>query len=747
MRYIFFSQSYKKKKHIIVSLMFSFFLITLGAQSFVSDLRNNGYSLIPAPQETILSGNDVKIDGAWGITSKPGIGNMAMKALIHGAWKLQNLEFAGTGDGKIILEISKGILNRKLNKELSDQGYHLEISKGLVKITGSSEEGLFYGVQSLLQLIRPSHGGTYTIPEGLITDWPDLQLRMVHWDTKHHQERMETLKRYLDQAAYFKINAIAFEIEDKYEYPSHPVIGAPGAYTKAEMHELCAYALERYIQIVPVIQAPSHMGYVLKHEEFVHLRADGNNYQACLCNEEAIQLIFDMYQDIIDATPGMNYFYVSTDELYYSGICGDCVKEYNDVNRSQAWVDYTNRAFEFVSDRDREVMAYVMYPLLMEDIPKLPSKLIAPVRDVEPPEWIAYLNETGIRQLAYTSMQGAEFLFPDYFRMDALKGRLTEAANTIPMTLESGAELMGVFGAAWDDAGLHSETFWLGWATVAQYAWSVNKPGIDQSTVDFMDSFYGYFSPDMVEPYYLLQEGARFYENLWELVISNERGPGYGSSRGKGIGVDRFDLTLQIPSLPTPGDIIVFPEFSKRYADKIEEASRLIKDNDKLIGLLQQSLSRVSQNRYNIELLLSLAYLERYTINTVLNLAELEELLLQARAGRLNFVSVVNYLVEAYKLVDEIQKEEEEMWTKFTSIWEKSRYPKCRSVDGKDFVHVFDDVKDHFADRRLGLEYMMAPFERLGLEEWQKELGTIIRDYAKAKNVPVKGFDIERLED
>ena len=74
--------------------------------------------------------------------------------------------------------------------------------------------------------------------------------------------------------AFFKANAISFEMEDKYEYPRHPVIGAPRAYTRAEMAELTRYALERYIQIIPNVQAPAHMTFVLKHPEFAHLRSE-----------------------------------------------------------------------------------------------------------------------------------------------------------------------------------------------------------------------------------------------------------------------------------------------------------------------------------------------------------------------------------------------------------------------------------------------------------------------------------------
>lgn len=121
----------------------------------------------------------------------------------------------------------------------------------MVKIYANAEAGLFYGVQTLLQLLRPLNDGSFNLPEGMITDWPDLNLRFIHWDTKHHQDRLETLKHYLDWAAFFKVNAVVFEIYDKYEFPRHPIIGAPGAFTKAEMQELTSYALDRFIPVIP----------------------------------------------------------------------------------------------------------------------------------------------------------------------------------------------------------------------------------------------------------------------------------------------------------------------------------------------------------------------------------------------------------------------------------------------------------------------------------------------------------------
>ena len=75
------------------------------------------------------------------------------------------------------------------------------------------------------------------------------------------------------------------------------------------------------------------------------------------------------------------------------------------------------------------------------------------------------------------------------------------------------------------------------------------------------------------------------------------------------------------------------------------------------------------------------------------------------------------------------------------AVWEKSWYEKGRSVGGREFVHILDDLKDHFADRRPGLEYMLAPYERMALEDWNARLAEFTRAYAK-----VRGFEASGLE-
>lgn len=740
-------------KHLASPFLFLFILIPLFGQGTITDLRLMGYTISPAPQEVNLEGESIIIDDSWQILPEKSTSELLSKKLTERSQDLYGIVFSGTGSGQIELKVREDAVSGISDSECSKQAYRISIAQDRVSIEGNDEVGLFYGIQSFLQLLKPVSDKSFKLPAGTITDWPDLELRVIHWDTKHHRGKMETLKRYIDWSAYFKINTIAFEMEDKYEYPTHPIIGGPNAFTRNEMEELTRYALDRYIQLVPNVQAPSHMGFVLKHQEFEHLRAEKeSNYHACMCDEEAMELIFDMYQDMIDATPGVEYFFVSTDEVYYAGICDLCKEEYNEESRSQIWVDYLNRVNEWMNKRGRRVMAWVEYPLLPKDITQVHNQVIDGImtsnRDHE---WIDNENKAGIEQLSYNSMQGAEFLFPNYFptnyRGRQIDGRLSDTYGAVVNLESRGANLIGTFAAAWDDAGLHSETFWLGWTTVSQYGWTKSTPGLQQNIADFMDVFYGNDSPDMTEAYGLLEEGARYYEALWDRVPSTERVKGYGSSFGKGIGGDMTDLVLQMPPLPGVSDLSLEPTFHNMYEQKINEASLLLKKNDVLISQLMRNIARVDHNSYNLEVLLSLAFLERYTMETVLNLAKIEESLVAASKIASDPAKAVDLLIKAHTLSGKILKDQNIMWSDFTTTWYKSRLPKNQSVGGKDYDHVFDDVKDHFADRRKGLEYMLAPFERIGIEEWRIQLEAVIIEFAKTHNIPAKGLEAARLED
>ena len=711
------------------------------------DLWLRGYSVIPTPRKVELEGGDVVISPDWTVTGETS--GIAFRSLTTDAEQFHHLSLrSGNNATKVIhLAVKPGTVTTGAGAGIDRQAYQLRISDNAVEITGNADTGLFYGVQTFIQLLKRDTAGRLVVPRCAIEDWPKLELRFLHWDTKHHQDRMETLKRYLDWTARFKANMIAFELEDKFAYPSHPVIGAPGAFTPAQLQEIVDYGLERHIQVVPDVQAPAHLAYVLKHPEFAELRADGMNYQAAFCDPRTDELIFSMYDDLIRATKGIDYFYVSTDEMYYAGTDKRCAEPYNDVTRSRHWAEFVRRANEHLAKFNRRPLAWVEYPLLPRHIKLLPPNLIDGVVGEE--EYLKPENELGIRQMAYVSMQGSELLFPNSLSLESnsgvTTGRLESARRNILTGRYRRGNPIGAFGAAWDDSGLHDETFWLGWSGVARWAWNPDSAPVEQHVAEFIRTYYGPRVTGMAEAYRSMQRQARAWQSTWKRVQSRTRSSGYGNSSGKGIGVTRWDYVLDPPPLPQLPELAYQPRFADRYRKFLATARDRAIESDRLLMTLSDNLGRADRNRYNIEVYLALARFMRHHWQLLAGLASAERSLSQAR-GR-NPATSVGRLVAAYNTVAQLHREGETVFSNLRRVYEKSRYPKGRSVNGREFFHKLDDVKDHWADRTADLSFMMGPERSLKLDQWLAQLADLTHAYAKRHNVPVKGLAEARLEE
>jgi len=722
--------------------------VTGSAAQSPDELFLRGYSVIPSPRHVRLASSDLEFSRNWTYETALPAKHAAIRSLLADLRDMYGLSLLAAGSLKtdvLVLSVKSGAVKTGAKPELDRQGYRITAAPHHVVIEGNSDPGLFYGVQTFLQLLKPDGKGSFRLPAGIIEDWPSFELRFLHWDTKHHQDRIDTLKRYLDWSARFKVNMIGFELEDKFEYPSHPIIGAPGAYTTAELQEIVNYGLERFIQVVPQIQSPAHMSYVLKHPEFADLRADGNNYQSCLCDERTYQLIFSMFEDVIKATQGVDHFHVSTDEVYYPDMCAKCNQPHNPENRSLRWIEFANRAHDFLSARKRRMLAWVEYPVLPQHIRLLPRDLINGVLSdnaAQTGEEVA----RGMDQLIYTSMQGEELLFPDDFSVErdgkVQPGRLEQTFRDVAHFSTQGRPI-GVYGAAWDDSGLHCETFWLGWSAVAQSGWNPSGPPVEQHVADFMKVFY---APgpllNMTGIYQGIQAQARFFERSWDRVPSRVRPRAYGNSQGKGIGGGREDLTLPPPALPEPGNLEFTPIYTGRYAELAQRATLMANLNGALVGLLHDAIPKVGRNRYNLEVLLSIANFTGHHDRMVAGFRSIEEVLVEARsaAGNKDAPHALELLLKARRQAAEIREDSTRVFESLKTTWEKSRFPKGQEVNGKKFYHVMDDTKDHWADRRPDLSYMMAPEESIGLEQWLKRLGETARAYAKANKLPEPEF-------
>jgi hypothetical protein len=347
-----------------------------------------------------------------------------------------------------------------------------------------------------------------------------------------------------------------------------------------------------------------------------------------------------------------------------------------------------------------------------------------------------------VRRLGYASIEGMEWLFPDYFpRYDGAArapGTLETALRAIPLQARAD-NMIGTFGAAWDDAGVHNETFWLGWAAMAQYGWAPGTPSLEQTVADFMNLYYGPHVTGMAAIYRGLQSQARFFEKSWDRIVSKVRGPAYGSSFGKGIGGTRYDHTLPPPALPSLPNLEVNPVYTGPYAELMEKARRMEAEDVNLRYRIAQNLSRADRNRYNLEVLLTLAEFTRHHDRMIAAMGEIESRLLVARkaAAGSDAKAALAALVTAHTQARGITEERRSAFERMKAVWEKSQYPKVRSFEGKQYVHIMDDTKDYFADRRPDLSFIVAPEESIGLDEWSKRLWSVVAQYARANNLAV----------
>ena len=216
--------------------------------------------------------------------------------------------------------------------EGNDESYVLHINEDIITVSGGGEPGLFYGVQTLIQLMEEAKWENGSLQGVLIQDWPDIKQRLVHFNYFFHLDRYEYIKENIKKLAKYKVNGIVLEFEDQFRYQMHPVIAAPTALTPGQVKELTQFAHQYHVDIIPLVQGFGHAAYILKHDKFKHLREDPEIYQSfCPLKDETYELIFDLFGEVIEATPGVKYFHIGGDEVHVMGECPLCQEKKQEI--------------------------------------------------------------------------------------------------------------------------------------------------------------------------------------------------------------------------------------------------------------------------------------------------------------------------------------------------------------------------------------------------------------------------------
>ncbi len=725
----------------------------------VSSLWSRGYAVLPEPQQVELNGGDVRFGPTWSIDRGAGVApnDVAPETLTEELQSRYGLR-APAGSGTTVRltmqagSVTPGNALDKDKQAIADEAYRLDIGETEVVIAANAPAGLFYGVETLVQLLHPRNGELY-LPKGRITDWPDLHMRHMYWDDAHHLEKLPELKRAVRQAAFFKINGFALKLEGHFQFRSAPALVEPYALSPAEYQELTDYALRYYVQLVPFLDGPAHIAFILKHPEYAKYRSfPDSNYELCATNPEAVKFLSGMFQDLIDANRGGKYIYLSTDEPYYVGMADNpgcqekaAAQKLGSVGKLLA--QFVTEVAEPMHKQGRTVMFWGEYPLVVSDIASLPSYMVN--GEVYGPDFDPVFNKHGIRQMIYTSTQGEERFFPDYFSLPNARrlhpgrpesGRVQEGYEKI--ALDQSRQQTGIIGtvvAGWADAGLHPETFWLGYATITAAGWRPSARSAQESSAAFYKLFYGDGGVNMNRVYQLMSEQAQFWTDSWEQGPSPRIGL-FGNSDG--IFNPRRpekDPTLALPKAPGPDLIGAHAaDWRSDNARRLQLAADALTDNDELLGLLEENMRSVQLNRYNLEVYVSIAQLYRQNLEMLLAIGHMCSALESAQKAAAEDKSkdALEHLDSALGAAQNIRRQRNIALRDAIVAWQKSWLPRVESANGRKFLHQLDDVKDHVPDRTVDMSYLVYRELQLPFGEWVNAIIRARNQYAAAHQLP-----------
>ncbi|MET4139862.1 family 20 glycosylhydrolase [Pedobacter sp. UYP1] len=263
-------------KKIISGLILACVTLSVSAQT------DENLGIIPAPVSVEKKAGVFKLDKTVVLVSNE-TSNAATADVLNayiasqGGFALRPSKAAATNERAIVLS-SVGA------EKLPAEGYELQVTARNITVTGKGA-GLFYGVQSLMQMMPEKKGQEIDVPASIIKDYPRFQYRGMHLDVGRHTFPVSFIKKYIDLMAAYKLNNFhwhltedqGWRIEIK-KYPKLTTVGAErngsvvghhpgvtsdntpykGFYTQNEVKEVVAYATRKFVTVIPEIELPGH---------------------------------------------------------------------------------------------------------------------------------------------------------------------------------------------------------------------------------------------------------------------------------------------------------------------------------------------------------------------------------------------------------------------------------------------------------------------------------------------------------
>jgi hypothetical protein len=399
--------------------------------------------------------------------------------VIEGEWLPQH------GDRGIYLMIRPTPMTDVRRKD----GYILTIDKDQVVLSGNSPSGLFYGLQTLDQLIE-QYGNE--LPALEIMDEPDFAYRGIFHDVARGKvAKLETLKWLVDLAAGWKCNQFQLNVEHNFAFAFDPEIARDSSpLTVEEIKELDRYAKDRRVDLVPALQVFGHMGHILsmpKYRQLAEIELEkewedmdwNDRMRGATLNPndpESRELVRKMLADFLPAFSS-DFFNANADETFDLGR-GKNKELAEQVGSGRIYLEFISFLNDLVKQYDKRMMMWgdvvKHHPDLVPEIPE----------DVILLNW-GYSRKTDFEQSKLFADAGLDlFVCPGTSGWNRILNGVDNADDNIRGHARAGKKYgaLGLLNTDWGDHGHYNllSCSLHGFAVGAAMAWNEGIPGREE---------------------------------------------------------------------------------------------------------------------------------------------------------------------------------------------------------------------------------------------------------------------------
>ena len=346
------------KNYISIIIAFLFASIFLSCDN----KEKKHVNIIPLPQEMNVFEGEFTINKSTKFVIDTGLKQLVSffndKLEKAAGFRLEIIETSEDIDNCIIIQLGD------CPAMLDNEGYTLHVGKNNIRINANKPAGIFYGLQTLRQLLPPEIESNkvdgkmeWTVPFVSITDKPRFVWRGMLLDCCRHFMDKDFVKRYIDLLAYHKMNRFHWHLTEdqgwRIEIKQFPELTEKSAwrtekdgtvyggfYTQEDIKEVVAYAKERFVEVVPEIEMPGHSLAALA--AYPELSCTGGPFEVgnewgvfkdiyCAGNEKSFEFLEKVLDEVFELFP-FEYIHIGGDEApkYRWKNCEKCQKRITD---------------------------------------------------------------------------------------------------------------------------------------------------------------------------------------------------------------------------------------------------------------------------------------------------------------------------------------------------------------------------------------------------------------------------------